>query len=127
MLLGLVIMSTLSCSDTSPAPSSIGYSDYNPHTLPPFLSPLELQNLCECANNMTELEVLATPHPQLYQQITHFQALDCTIRCLEHLVQKEQEELHKVFSVLEVEGITKFLAPLIVYKQVEQYKPYQVY
>ena len=124
MLLGLVIMSTLSCSDTSPAPSSIGYSDYNPHTLPPFLSPLELQNLCECANDMTEFEVLATPHPQLYQQITHFQALDCTIQCLEHLVQKEQEELHKVFSVLEVEGITKVLAPLIVYKQD---KPYQVY
>ena len=76
MLPGLAIMFTSSCSNTSPAPSSIGTSDYNPLTLPPFLSPLELQNLCESANNMTKLENLATPHPQLYQQITHFQALD---------------------------------------------------
>ena len=69
-------MSTLSCSDASPAPSSIGAPDYDPLNLPPFLSPLELQNLCESADNVTELEILATPHPQLYRQITHFQALD---------------------------------------------------
>ena len=82
MLPSPAIMSTLSYSDTSPAPSSIGTSDYNPHTLPPFLSPLELQNLCESADDVTELEILATPHPQLYQRITHFQALDQTISVL---------------------------------------------
>ena len=89
MSLGLVTMSTSSCSDNSPAPFSIDSSDYDPHTLPPFLSLLELQNLCECADNVTKLEVLATPHSQLYWQITHFQALDCTIWCLERLVQKK--------------------------------------
>ena len=60
-------MSTSSCSDNSPTLSSINNSDYDPHTLPPFPSPLELQNLCKCADNVTKLEVLATPHPQLYQ------------------------------------------------------------
>ena len=118
-------MSTSSCSDNSPTLFSINNSDYDPYTLPPFPSPLELQNLCKCADNMTKLEVLATPHPQLYQWITHFQALNCTIQCLECLVQKEQEELHQVFSVLEVKGITK--APLIVCKRVKWHKPYQVY
>ena len=76
---------------------------------------------------MTKLKVLATPHPQLYQWIAHFQALDHTIWHLEHLVQEEQEELHEVFSVLEVKGITEVLAPLIFCKRVEWYKPYQVY
>ena len=76
----------------------------------PCLLSLELWNLCECADNVTKLEVLATPRPQLYQQIAHLQALDCTIWHLEHLVQKEQKELHEVFSVLEVEEITKVLA-----------------
>ena len=66
-------------------------------------------------------------HLQLYQKITHFQALHSTIWRLEHLVQKEQEELHEVLSVLEVKGITEVLAPLIVQKRVEWYKPYQVY
>ena len=124
---GQVIMSTSSYSDASPAPSSTGTSDHDPLTLPPFLFPLELQNLCESANNVTELEILATPHPQLYQWIAHFQALDQTIQCLECLVQKEQEELHKVFSVLEVEGITEVLAPLIVQKRTKWYRPYKVY
>ena len=64
---GQIIMSTSSYSDASPAPSSTGTSDHDPLTLPPFLSPLELQNLCESADNVTELEILATPHPQLYQ------------------------------------------------------------
>ena len=104
-------MSTSSCSDASPATSSIGTSEYNPHTLPPFLSPLKLQNLCESADNVTKLEILATPHPQLYWQIAHFHTLDQTIWRLECLVQKEQEELHKVFLVLEVEGITEVLVP----------------
>ena len=66
-------------------------------------------------------------HLQLYQKITHFQALHSTIWRLEHLVQKEQEELHEVFSVLEVKGITKVLAPFIIQKRVEWYRPYQVY
>ena len=126
-LLGLVTMSTSSCSDNSPTPSPIDHSDYDPHTLPPFLSSLELWNLCECADNVTELEVLATPHPQLYWHIAHFQSLDHTICCLKYIIQKEQEELHEVFSVLEMEGIMEVLAPLIVQKRVKQYKPYQVY
>ena len=40
---------------------------------------------------------------------------------------KEQEELRKVFSVLEGEGITEVLAPLIIHKKTEWYKPYRVY
>ena len=127
MLPGQATMSTSSCSDASPALSSTGTSDYDPLTLPPFLSPLELQNLCKSADDVTKLEILATPHPQLYQRIAHFQALDQTIQCLEHLVQKEQEELHKVFLVLEVEGITQVLAPLIICKRTKRYKPYRVY
>ena len=120
-------MSTSSYSDNSFAPSPIDNSDYDPHTLPPFLSPFKLQNLCDTTDDITKLEVLANPHPQLYQWIAHFQSLNQTIRQLECLLQKEQEELHEVFSVLEMEGITEVLAPLIVHKRVKRYKPYQVY
>ena len=127
MLLGQATMSTSSCSDNSFAPSPIDNSDYDPHMLPPFLSPLKLKNLCDSTDDVTELEILANPHPWLYQQIAHFQSLDWTIQCLERLLQKEQEKLHEVFSVLEREGITELLVPLIVHKRVERYKPYQVY
>ena len=120
-------MSTSSYSEASHAPTPIDDSNYDPHALPSYLSPLELQNLCECMDNITELKILATPHPQLYQQIAHFQSLDCTIQHLEHLLQKEQGELHKVFPILEVERVTEVLALLIVQKKVERYKPYQVY
>ena len=46
---------------------------------------------------------------------------------MEHLLQKQQEEIHKLFSILKLEGVVEVLAPLIIQKQVEWYKPYQVY
>ena len=127
MSLGLATMSTSFYSEISHASTPIDDSDYDPHALPSYLSPLKLQYLCECANNITKLKILATPHPQLHWWITHFQYINHTIQHLKHLLQKEQEELHKVFSMLEVEGVTKVLAPLIIRKRVKWYKSYQVY
>ena len=43
-----------------------------------------------------------------------FQSLDRTIRHLEHIIQKTQEELHDLFHVMESEGIVEALAPLII-------------
>ena len=60
-------MSTSSYSEVSCALTPIDNSDYDPHVLPSYLSPLELQNLCECMDDIINLEILATPHPQLYQ------------------------------------------------------------
>ena len=104
-------MSVSSYSENSSIPAPINKSDYDPHSLPPYLSTLELQNLCEPSEDFTELEELCIPHPKLYHHLTHFQSLDWTIQHLEWLLQKEHEEIHKVFSVLKIKGVSEALAP----------------
>ena len=76
MLPGLTTMSVSSYSENSSIPAPINKSDYDPHSLPPYLSTLELQNLCEPSEDFTELEELCIPHPKLYHHLTHFQSLD---------------------------------------------------
>jgi len=105
-------LSSYEAPSSSPVPSIS--ADFDPHTLPPHLSPLELRNLLETTNDVKELETLLSNHGDLYCQYAMFQSLDCTICCLEYIVQKTQEELHDLFHVMESEGIVEALAPLII-------------
>ena len=57
-------LSSYEALSSSPVPSNS--ADFNPHTLPPYLSPLELHNLLETTNDVKELETLLSNHDNLY-------------------------------------------------------------
>ena len=115
-----------SSSDSCSGPSSLSNTRKNQILAQPqFLSPLKLRNLIKNAEDTEELLTLLTNQQGLYQGFTMFQSLDHTIRQLEKVVNKTQEDLHEVFKLLEGEGITAALAPLILWKHAQRYHPYR--
>ena len=89
-------------------------TDYDPHSLPPYLSPLELQNLIETSEDKNQTR--RTPCLSSKTLLPH-----CTLPIYqlnylvpECLLQKKQEEIHELFSVLKLEGVVEVLAPFII-------------